>query len=433
MTTKHSRIIEHVRSLQGGDRISVRTVAENMDVSEGTAYRAIKAAEAEGLVTLIPRVGTVRLHTTKERDIEKLTFAEVLNIVEGNLIAGEEGLHKYLNNFIIGAMTADVAERYLEKDNLLIAGNREEMFELALKKDCAVLITGGFNCSERIKNEANMKKLPVMNCSYDTFTVASLINKAINSRMVRKDIVLIEDILVKEPYTLNVNDNARDWRTLVQKTSHTRFPVVDDTGRLVGIVSARDIAGQKAERKIKSLMTSNPITVGLKASVAYAAHIMVWEGIEILPVLRSGQLQGIVSRQDVIKALQHRKHQPQVGKTIEESLLDILDVEKTGTGIKFKGRVDPVMLNSIGTGSWGALVTLISLAAGAAVRQTKGYECFINTFTVYYSKPVQMGDPIEISAGISELARNSCNIEVSVMKEGLAIMKAMMTASYIKR
>ncbi|HOO13288.1 MAG TPA: DRTGG domain-containing protein, partial [Bacillota bacterium] len=228
--TKHSRIIEHIRSLEVGARISVRSIAESMGVSEGTAYRAIKAAEADGLVSSIPRIGTVRLNTEEEKDIKSLTFAEVLNMVEGNLLAGREGLHKYLNNFIIGAMTPDAAEQYLENNNLLIVGNREQMFNLALDKNCAVLITGGFDCSDEIKNKANAKKLPVMNCSYDTFTVATLINNAINSRMVKKDIVLVEDILVKDPYALNVSDTVGDWRRLVRETSHTRYPVVDDDG-----------------------------------------------------------------------------------------------------------------------------------------------------------------------------------------------------------
>ncbi len=431
--TKHSRIIQHIKSLQGGDRISVRTIAESMGVSEGTAYRAIKTAEADGLVSSIPRVGTVRLHTEKEKDIERLTFSEVLNIVEGNLLSGREGLHKYLNNFIIGAMTPDVVARYLENNNLLIVGNREEMVRLAIEKNCAVLITGGFDCSEEVKERANIKKLPIMNCSYDTFTVATIINTAINNRMAKKDIVLVEDILEKAPYLLNVGDKAGDWRKLVQDTSHTRFPVIDDDGKVVGIITSKDVTGHDDGCRIEKLMTPNPITVGPKVSVAYAAHIMVWEGIELLPVLDGKQLIGIVSRQDVIKTLQHRRNQPQVGKTMEESLLDSFSVEGNKDGMIMRGRIELFMLNNIGTGSWGAMVTLVSLAASIAIRKAKNHECFINTFTVYYFKPVQLGDTIEVLVRITELGRNSCSLGVSITKDNQAVMKSMLSASYIKR
>ena len=36
-------------------------------------------------------------------------------------------------------------------------GNREEAFKLALEHDCAVLITGGFDCSDEIKELADQK------------------------------------------------------------------------------------------------------------------------------------------------------------------------------------------------------------------------------------------------------------------------------------
>ena len=145
--TKHSRIIEYIKSLEVGARISVRSVAESMEVSEGTAYRAIKAAEADGLVSSIPRIGTVRLNTGEEKDIKSLTFAEVLNMVEGNLLAGREGLHKYLNNFIIGAMTPDVAERYLENNDLLIVGNRKKCLT-SLGQELCGAYNRGFDCSD---------------------------------------------------------------------------------------------------------------------------------------------------------------------------------------------------------------------------------------------------------------------------------------------
>ena len=45
--------------------------------------------------------------------------------------------------------------------------------------------------------------------------------------------------------------------------------------------------------------------------------MMVWEGIEVLPVVDdSNRLEGIISRQDVLKALQMNQRQPQVGKRL---------------------------------------------------------------------------------------------------------------------
>ena len=66
-------------------------------------------------------------------------------------------------------------------------------------------------------------------------------------------------------------------------------------------------------------MTPHPITVGEGTSVASVAHIMVWEGIELLPVIDAEKrFIGIVSRQDVLKALQMAQRQPHVGETIED-------------------------------------------------------------------------------------------------------------------
>ena len=42
MSTKHEKILQYIESLPVGDKISVRQIAKEMQVSEGTAYRAIK-------------------------------------------------------------------------------------------------------------------------------------------------------------------------------------------------------------------------------------------------------------------------------------------------------------------------------------------------------------------------------------------------------
>ena len=72
MATKHEQIIQYIESMPVGEKLSVRTIAKNMGMSEGTAYRAIKEAENNGLVSTIERVGTIRIERKNKGNIETL-------------------------------------------------------------------------------------------------------------------------------------------------------------------------------------------------------------------------------------------------------------------------------------------------------------------------------------------------------------------------
>src|SRR5690606_38151589 len=179
MATKHEQIIRHITSLEVGHKISVRQIAKELGVSDGTAYRAIKEAENQGLVSTVERVGTVRIEKKHRSKIERLTFAEVVNIVDGQVLGGSTGLHKSLSRFVIGAMKLEAMIRYVEPGNLLIVGNRDNAHRISLERGAAVLITGGFDATEEVKQLADQLELPVISCTYDTFTVAAMINRAI--------------------------------------------------------------------------------------------------------------------------------------------------------------------------------------------------------------------------------------------------------------
>src|SRR5690625_1667490 len=115
MATKHEQIIRHIMSLKVGHKISVRQMAKQLNVSDGTAYRAIKEAENQGLVSTIERVGTIRIERKKKEDFDRLTFAEVVNIIDGQVLGGRNGLHKTLNKFLIGAMELATMKRSEER------------------------------------------------------------------------------------------------------------------------------------------------------------------------------------------------------------------------------------------------------------------------------------------------------------------------------
>jgi predicted transcriptional regulator len=96
MTTKHDRIIQYIMNLEAGAAISVRKVARELGVSQGTAYRAIKEAENREYVKTFPRMGTIRVEQDKKRGIERLTFAEAAAMVDGTVLGGNRGLNKTL-------------------------------------------------------------------------------------------------------------------------------------------------------------------------------------------------------------------------------------------------------------------------------------------------------------------------------------------------
>ncbi|MDP4089995.1 MAG: DRTGG domain-containing protein [Bacillota bacterium] len=433
--SKHEDIIKHILSLEVGHKISVRGIATDLGVSEGTAYRAIKDCETLGIVSTIPRVGTVRIEKVEKKSIEALTYAEVVNIVEGAILGGKEGIHKTLNKFVIGAMTLDAMQRYISPGCLLIVGNREEAHELALNHESAVLISGGFTCSDRIKKLANEKCLPIISSSYDTFTIATMINRAISESLIKKEIILVEDVMMAEPISLHVGDNIRKWKTLMSETRHERYPVVDDENRVVGVVTLKDIHNDSCpDDPVSKFMTKVPITVSPKTTVAYAAHIMAWEGIEICPVVDGRKLVGIISRHDVIKALQYASRQPQVSDTMEDLILKNFRFEIENGVAHFWGNVIPQMLDTIGTASWSSLGMLLSTVGLVALRQKNNINISVDSMMNYFMKPVQIDSIMHIYAKVIDIGRSFCKVEIDMYDENREqVAKSMLSARVIKR
>lgn len=438
MATKHEQILQYIDELPVGEKISVRQIAKALAVSEGTAYRAIKDAENKGYVSTIERVGTIRIERKKKENIEKLTFAEVVNIVDGQVLGGRAGLHKTLNKFVIGAMKLEAMMRYTDAGNLLIVGNRTQAHELALKAGAAVLITGGFDTEENVKKLADDLQMPVISTSYDTFTVATMINRAIYDQLIKKEIVLVEDILtpLQEAIVLKTTDTIADWLRYNRETNHSRFPVVDHNLKVQGVVTSKDIMGHEPDTPIEKIMTKNPMTVGGKTSVASSSHMMVWEGIELLPVVdEANKLEGIVSRQDVLKALQMIQRQPQVGETIDDIVTNqlVLTRGKTKGDDVYRCEVTPQMTNHLGTISYGVFTTIVSEAANRVLRSYKKGDLVVENMTIYFIKPVQIDSMLEIYPKVLEVGRKFGKVDVEVFNEGVLVGKAMMMCQLIDR
>jgi predicted transcriptional regulator len=426
--TKHQQILSFIEGLAIGSKVSVRFIAKELDVSEGTAYRAIKEAEAKGFVRSIPKVGTIRIEGVKERQIEDLTLREVSQIVEGIVICGFESLDQSPNKFIIAAMELDAMERYLEDNALCIVGNRHDAQVKALQQGSPLLITGGLEPEDDVIILAREKHLAIIQSPYDTFAVTTMINRALYDRLIEKELILVEDIMVKDVSYLTTKSTIGDWHELSQQSGHSRFPVVDSEMIVVGMITAVDVAGAELKTSVVDVMNSKPFVVGRDDSVTHISRIMVWEGWEIAAVVDQGKLIGIISLQDVIEAYQQIQKQPQFGETVDNLILSGFRYVEDPEYLTIEGEITQFMVNEFGSASCGVLVTVMNMAGYIALRKQHRLDAITENFTLYQMQPIPVGTEIRITAKLLLVAKKHCNIEIDVYSNNTLLAKGMMTA-----
>jgi CBS domain-containing protein len=133
----------------------------------------------------------------------------------------------------------------------------------------------------------------------------------------------VESVMTKEVVTARPDTSFKELVALMNEHRVSGLPVVDDTGRLVGVVSEADTLIKQEHRSPKNrprlgrerkarwrkatgrtaedLMTAPAVTVGTDATVTAAARVLAEKNIRRLCVVDAdGKLAGIVSRRDVI-------------------------------------------------------------------------------------------------------------------------------------
>ena len=154
---------------------------------------------------------------------------------------------------------------------------------------------------------------------------------------------------------------------------------------------------------------------------------------ELLPVVEDEQLVGVISRQDVIKAIQYMKNQPQMGETLEDMVLSNFGSKRMENRIRFTGKVTPILTSHLGTASWSSMTMMMSTAAIVALSNFRQTDVVVDTFTVYFVGPLELGDILEIDVEPIEESRMYNKVEVSVYREKVLIAKAMLAAKAMRK
>jgi IMP dehydrogenase len=129
-----------------------------------------------------------------------------------------------------------------------------------------------------------------------------------------------ESGMIRNPITLQPSATLREAVTLMAKFRISGVPVVDGAGKLVGIITNRDLQFERQlDRPLEDAMTKGKlITAPLGTSLDEAEQIMGKHRIEKLPVVeKDGTLIGLITVKDIHK----RRQYPNAAKDSEGRLL----------------------------------------------------------------------------------------------------------------
>jgi manganese-dependent inorganic pyrophosphatase len=195
--------------------------------------------------------GTTRLVTA--------SLADIVTTFGGALVSGSLSAEPEEQLLMVGAMAQDSfgprLERYKAKKVILFVGDRPHIQELAINARVhAIVVTGGMSIDEEIRAAARAANVTMISSPHDTATSVLLARGA-----VRVERMIETDYRSFHPDTLL--DHARQ---LAAQSAAFIFPVIDEDGKLVGILSKSDFLKEIPRQLI--LVDHNELTQAVRGA-----------------------------------------------------------------------------------------------------------------------------------------------------------------------
>ena len=144
----------------------------------------------------------------------------------------------------------------------------------------------------------------------------------------------VTEIMSKNVVSITVEATVEDAAKLLLERNISGVPVVDKDGKLAGIITHKDLLYKNMNpdtpamleilggfvylggvdryndelrkltgTKVSDVMTKDVITAEVETTTEEIAQLMVHNGINRIPIVKNGQLVGIVSRSDIVRSM----------------------------------------------------------------------------------------------------------------------------------
>ena len=197
----------------------------------------------EGLITVSDIAGAyMSVLNTQILGEAHTPIANILETLKGKLMVGDAKKRLNRGKLVVSTANLEVIDAFIEKDDLVILGNRYEAQLSAIENQAScIIICDGAKASRTICKLAEEKGCAVICTPYDTYTVTRSINQSIPVSF-----FMIKDGLI----SFSEDDYVADIKPTMMSKRHRDFPIVDKDGKYVGMISRRTLIDMNTKKVI---------------------------------------------------------------------------------------------------------------------------------------------------------------------------------------
>jgi CBS domain-containing protein len=224
-------------------------------------------------------------------------------------------------------------------------------------------------------------------------------------------------IMTRDVITVTPRTTIQDAANIMLRSHISGLPVLDDAGRLIGIVSESDFlrrseigTGRKRAawlqfflgpgwsatdfvrergRRVEDVMTPNPVTVGEETPLEELVHLMEKNGIKRLPVMSGAVLVGIVTRSNLLQAVANLAREIPDPTADDDHIRDrisraVNDTDWRPIGFEVTVRNGVVHLHGIITTGHARQAAVVAAENVAGVKEVHDHLCFVDGYSGFY-------------------------------------------------
>lgn len=233
-----------IHKIEGVDpNISIKDTWAKMKEHQVKTIPVVKDGELVGVISTGDIAKSyMDVHDNHILSEAKTQYKNILETLKGTMLVGNEHGQFTKGKVTIGASNAQLMEEFIDKDDLVIVGNRYESQACAVDIDASCLVVcHDAQVPDELLKKAEEQSMVVIRTPYDTFTAVRLINQSIP----------VKYFMSKGPLTtFRMSDYVDDIKEIMTKKKYRDFPILDRHGRFKGFISRRRFMNSSKKKVI---------------------------------------------------------------------------------------------------------------------------------------------------------------------------------------